>query len=176
MKKLWLHFTYIAGWCLSDMSGLLTGGLVEWLCPFHSKDLTTKLRQSHYVITYKVYTYVYNIFDICVYVSAKWLLLILENSKGVGTSLCPTCISAYHPKIKVATKCVVNCGKFLYVLLEHFSKTLYSSQFLYTVLPWIMARAFISFQQFLTRLLNETDDYYWKKHVLFIICDASNEF
>ena len=133
MKKLWLHFTYIAGWCLSDMSGLLTGGLVEWLCPFHSKDLTTKLRQSHYVITYKVYTYVYNIFDIYVYVSAKWLLLILENSKGVGTSLCPTCISAYHPKIKVVTKCVVNCGKFLYVLLEHFSKTLFVSVFIYRI-------------------------------------------
>ena len=45
-----------------------------------------------------------------------------------------------------------------------------------TVLPQITAQAFISFQQSLTRLLNETDDYYWKKHVLFIIYDASNEF
>ena len=46
----------------------------------------------------------------------------------------------------------------------------------YTVLPQITAQPFISFQQFLTRLLNEIDDYYWKKHMLFIICDASNEF
>ena len=30
--------------------------------------------------------------------------------------------------------------------------------------------------QFLTRPLNETDIYYQKKHVLFIICDASDEF
>ena len=28
---------------------------------------------------------------------------------------------------------------------------------------------------FLTRLQNETDDYYRKKHVLLIICDASDE-
>ena len=45
-----------------------------------------------------------------------------------------------------------------------------------TILPRITAQAFISFQQSLTRLLNETDDYYRKKYVLFIICDASNEF
>ena len=48
--------------------------------------------------------------------------------------------------------------------------------YVYTVLPQIMARAFISFQRFLTKPLNETDVYYRKKHVLFIICDASNEF
>ena len=45
-----------------------------------------------------------------------------------------------------------------------------------TVLPQIMARVFISFQQFLTRPLNETGVYYRKKHMLFIICDASDEF
>ena len=39
-----------------------------------------------------------------------------------------------------------------------------------------MARALISFQRFLTRLLNETDAYYQKKYVLFIICDAGDEF
>ena len=48
--------------------------------------------------------------------------------------------------------------------------------FLCTVLPRITTWAFISFQQFLTRPLNETDDYYWKKYVLFIFCDASDEF
>ena len=46
----------------------------------------------------------------------------------------------------------------------------------YTVLPRIMAQVFISSQWFLTRPLNETDTYYRKKHVLFIICDASDEF
>ena len=46
---------------------------------------------------------------------------------------------------------------------------------MYTVLPRITAWAFISFQRFLTRPLNETDDYYRKKHMLFIICDASDE-
>ena len=45
-----------------------------------------------------------------------------------------------------------------------------------TILPRITARVFISLQRFLTRPLNETDDYYQKKHMLFIICDASNEF
>ena len=45
-----------------------------------------------------------------------------------------------------------------------------------TVLPRITAREFISFQQLLTRPLNKIDNYYWKKHVLFIICDASDEF
>ena len=39
-----------------------------------------------------------------------------------------------------------------------------------------MAWAFISFQQFLTNSLNKTDAYYQKKHVLFIIFDASDEF
>ena len=29
---------------------------------------------------------------------------------------------------------------------------------------------------FISMPLNETDAYYWKKHVLFIICDASDEF
>ena len=48
--------------------------------------------------------------------------------------------------------------------------------FTITVLPQIMAQVFISFQQFLTRPLNEIDDYYRKKHMLFIICDASDEF
>ena len=47
---------------------------------------------------------------------------------------------------------------------------------IHTVLPRITAWAFISFKWFLTRPLNETDDYYRKKHVLFIICDASDEF
>ena len=48
--------------------------------------------------------------------------------------------------------------------------------FTITKLPQIMAQVFISFQQFLSRPLNETDDYYRKKHMLFIICDASDEF
>ena len=39
-----------------------------------------------------------------------------------------------------------------------------------------MARAFISFQRFLTRALNKTDTYYQKKHMLYIICNTSNEF
>ena len=47
---------------------------------------------------------------------------------------------------------------------------------LYTVLPQITAWTLISFQRFLTRALNKTDVYYWKKHVLFIIYDASDEF
>ena len=51
----------------------------------------------------------------------------------------------------------------------------YPFTYITTVLPRIMARVFISFQWFLTRSLNETDVYYWKKHVLFIICDASDE-
>ena len=45
-----------------------------------------------------------------------------------------------------------------------------------TVLPRITARAFISFQWFLTRPPNETDVNYQKKYMLFIICDASDEF
>ena len=48
--------------------------------------------------------------------------------------------------------------------------------FTITILPQIMAQVFISFQQFLTRPLNEIDDYYRKRHMLFIICDASDEF
>ena len=46
--------------------------------------------------------------------------------------------------------------------------------YVYTVLPRITAWAFISFQQFLTRQLNETDFYNQKEHMLFIICDASD--
>ena len=53
--------------------------------------------------------------------------------------------------------------------------SLYVINYIATVLPRIMARVFISFQQFLTRPQNETDDYYWKKHVLFVTCDASDE-
>ena len=41
---------------------------------------------------------------------------------------------------------------------------------------YIYIYIYISFQHFLTRPLNEIDDYYQKKHVLFIICDASNQF
>ena len=44
-----------------------------------------------------------------------------------------------------------------------------------TVLPQTTAWGFISFQQFITRTLNKTDVYYQKKHMLLIICDASNE-
>ena len=53
---------------------------------------------------------------------------------------------------------------------------LYVYVHIHTILPQIMAWAFISFQRFLPRLLNKTHVYYWKKHVLFIICDASDEF
>ena len=70
--------------------------------------------------------------------------------------------------------CLHECG-FLFVcvcIILHVPK--YVCMSICTVLPRIMARAFISFQQFLPRLLKETDDYYRKKHVLFINCDASN--
>ena len=48
--------------------------------------------------------------------------------------------------------------------------TIYAIIIVYTVLPQITALVLISFQQFLTRLLNETDVYYQKKHMLFIVC------
>ena len=52
------------------------------------------------------------------------------------------------------------------------SKLKFHAKFLcfnvHTVLPRITAWVFISFQQFLTRPQNETDNYYRKKHVLFM--------
>ena len=45
-----------------------------------------------------------------------------------------------------------------------------------TALSRITVQAFISFQRILTRALSDTDVYYRKKHILLIICDASDEF
>ena len=82
------------------------------------------------------------------------------------------CVSVY---VLVCVHVCMSVGFSLYVsIILHVPK--YVCMSICSVLPLITARVFISFQQFLPRLLNETDDYYLKKHVLFIICDASNEF
>ena len=63
----------------------------------------------------------------------------------------------------------------MYIIHGHTWKHLYIKHSC-IIFPQVTARAFIAFQQFLTRLQNKTGICKQKIYMVFIICDASDEF